>query len=143
MPRRNIEALRSPLVDGRNVGRPKPAGFGHDRQRLDLAATHIRERVRRHVAHDVDLSGHQVLDRGGAAAIGRELKVGSGVVLNVDPERCDPLPAPTVAADAFSGFALSHAMSSFRSFAGKFFLATTQSGVSATRATGSKSVNMS
>jgi hypothetical protein len=51
-----------------------------------------------------------------------------------------PLPSPVVAADALSGLALSQAMSSFKSFAGRSLRAMIQSGAVESSDTGSKSL---
>ena len=50
-----------------------------------------------------------------------------------------PLPSPVVAADALSGLALSHAINSRRSFAGRLLRPTIQSGATESIDTGSKS----
>jgi hypothetical protein len=52
---------------------------------------------------------------------------------------CDALPAPTVATDALSGLALSQAISSFRSFAGRSFFPRIHSGEVVSTEIGSKS----
>src|SRR6266849_7073656 len=51
-------------------------------------------------------------------------------------QTCAPLPAPTVAADALPGFALSQAISSFASFGGSAFLPMIISGVALISDTG-------
>ena len=53
------------------------------------------------------------------------------------------LPTPALPCVALPGFAFSHAMSSFKSFAGMSFLATTISEKLASKATGSKSFTTS
>jgi hypothetical protein len=52
--------------------------------RLDLAATHHRQGIRRLVAHQVDLSPDQILHRRCATAIRHKLKTGAGDVLEID-----------------------------------------------------------
>ena len=51
-----------------------------------------------------------------------------------------PLPSPVVAAEALSGLALSQAISSLRSFAGRLLRPTIQSGAIESIDTGSKSL---
>ncbi len=58
-------------------------------------------------------------------------------------QTCAPLPAPTVAADALPGFALSHAISSLASFGGRSFLPMIINGVALTSDSGCISSNAS
>ena len=54
-----------------------------------------------------------------------------------------PLPTPIVPADALPGFALSQAISSFMSFAGRVFFPMIQSGAIESIVTGSRSFSRS
>jgi hypothetical protein len=59
------------------------------------------------------------------------------------PHTCAALPAPTLAAEALSGFALSQAISSLASFTGNAFFPTINIGANVSSDTGSKSLSKS
>src|SRR6516225_107593 len=69
------------FLKGRHLRRREPAGLSHHDIGLDLAVAHPRQGVPRKVAHEVDLTGDQVLHRRPAAAIWHELEFGAGRVL--------------------------------------------------------------
>ncbi len=69
-----MESRQSGFVHGRNIRRRSEARRGRDRIGLDLAALQIRQRIRRHVDHKIDLTRHDILQRRRSAAIGHQLK---------------------------------------------------------------------
>src|SRR5262249_60349033 len=93
-------------------------------------------RLRRFGAKHVDLPRHQILHHRRAAAVGNELKIGAGLLLEVKQANMRGAAGPTVAAEALPGFALSQAISSWAFFGGSAFLPMIISGVALIRDTG-------
>ena len=84
VPERHLEARQTGLVDGRNVGRRRPAGLGQHRIGLDLAAAADaprRSTPRRSRGRSARRSGPA---RRGGAAIGHELEFDAELLLEVD-----------------------------------------------------------
>ncbi|MNY02519.1 hypothetical protein D3C86_1350910 [compost metagenome] len=67
--------------DGRHVGQQRRAAFSGDRDGLQLACLHLRQRRGDAVEHQRDLAAQQGHDRGAAAFVGNVHHVGARLVL--------------------------------------------------------------
>ena len=100
----------------------------------------MRQRLRCFRAHDVDRARQHVLHRRRAAAVEHELQLGAGLLArNRGRRHARREPAPTLAAVALSGLALSQAINSLALLAGSDSLPTIISDDTGSRAIGSRS----
>jgi hypothetical protein len=117
--------------------------FAHDREGLDVAVLHLRQRVGRLDAFKVDIARKQIAHRIRGTAVRHELKARAGLAGSRCRRDALALPLPMMPADALSGFACSHAMSSFTLSAGRLLRPMIQSGASVSSEIGSKSFSTS
>src|SRR5262249_3017569 len=80
----NVDPRHTKLLAGRNVRCRKPAALCQHSIGLDLTAEHVRQRTRRLVEHQVDMTGDFVLNGGAATSIGHELEASAGRALEID-----------------------------------------------------------
>ncbi len=90
VPERHVESGDSHLLDGRNVRSGEPSRLGHDGVGLDLAVAHERQRVGGQIAHEIDVTRHQILAGGRTAAVGHELEARAGILLQIESAKMRP-----------------------------------------------------
>src|SRR4051794_35559390 len=92
--------------DGRHIREQPQARWAPHRQRLELAALHVRHPPadRRH--GPLRAAIHHRIDRRSAAVVMRHYRLRPAMAMNISPAKCPAVPAPAVDILILPGFAL-------------------------------------